>query len=380
MNTNILRALLFALLPDGTWGLPGLLWGEPGTGKTTFLRQVARMFALHCERISPAERGEGQFGVVPVPGDDGFLHYPAPLWARDMRDGGLLFLDEINLAPPALQAPMLGLVQLRVLGEHQFPGTVRVLAAANELRDAAGGWDLAPALCNRFGHFDYEGLDTEAWADGLLSHFDAEAAAVTPAHVIEERVRAEWAAKDAEARGMIAGFLTRRSDLLHKRPVTGGVNTRAWPSRRSCEYAAIALASAKVQGLSVQDTDVLLQAFVGFPWVSEFRTWEAAVDLPNPADLLDGKIKFVHNDLRLDTTLVALGACAALVVPEKATRRRERVTALWQLLNTVSKSAPEAAMPAARILIKQKLIGNEYGSVDALKVLHPVLRAAGFAV
>ncbi len=380
MNLNILRALLFALLPDNTWGLPGLLWGEPGTGKTTFLRQVARTFQMHCERLSPAERGEGQFGVVPVPGEDGYLHYPAPKWASDLAHGGLIFLDEINLAPPALQAPMLGLVQLRVLGEYRFPGTVRVLAAANEVRDAAGGWDLAPALCNRFGHFDYEGMDAEEWAAGLLGHFDAESTAVTPMQTMQDRVLAEWPTKDAEARGVIAGFITRRSDLLHKRPVAGNTNTRAWPSRRSCEYAAIALASAKVQGLSVQDTDVLLSAFVGFPWVSEFRTWEASIDLPNPGDLLDGKVKFEHSELRLDTTLVVLGSCTALVLPEKATRRRDRVQALWQLLDTLGKSAPEVVMPAARQLIKHKLLGKEYGSLEALRHLHPVLKAAGFSV
>ena len=144
MNQKILHAGAFCPSPEGHWGLPMLLHGEPGTGKTSNIRAVSKSSGLFCYRISPGERGEGQFGVVPVPGADGYLHYPAPDWAYQLEQGGILFVDEINTAPPALQAALLGLVQLRTLGSFVFNKRVRVIGAANSTGDAAGGWDLPP--------------------------------------------------------------------------------------------------------------------------------------------------------------------------------------------------------------------------------------------
>lgn len=164
----MLRAALFTPTPEGFWGLPILGEGEPGTGKTSMLKSIARTCGLPFHRLSPAERGEGQFGVVPVPGADGYLHYPPPDWSKDLEHGGILFLDEINTAPPAHQGPLLGLVQLRVIGSHTFGPRVRTIGAMNSTEDAAGGWDLSPALLNRFGHLRFDGLDAQSWAVGLL--------------------------------------------------------------------------------------------------------------------------------------------------------------------------------------------------------------------
>lgn len=144
MNQKILHALFFCPNPEGWWGLAALLHGEPGTGKTSNIRAVSKSSGLYSYRISPGERGEGQFGCVPVPAADGLLDYPAPRWAGLLEHGGILFVDEINTAPPALQAALLGLVQLRTLGSFIFNRRVRVIGAANSTADAAGGWDLPP--------------------------------------------------------------------------------------------------------------------------------------------------------------------------------------------------------------------------------------------
>src|SRR3990167_2013961 len=95
---RILHAAFFCRGPNGRLGLPILLWGDPGSGKTHNVARAVRRTTLPYYRLSPGERGEGQFGVVPVPGADGFLHYPAPDWASqlDDRNGGVIFLDEIN--------------------------------------------------------------------------------------------------------------------------------------------------------------------------------------------------------------------------------------------------------------------------------------------
>jgi hypothetical protein len=386
MNSRILHALLFCPSPEGFWGLPSLMWSEPGMGKTAMIKAAARATGLPFERLSPAERGEGAWGVVPVPGADGFLHFPPADWTSKFTSGGLIFLDEIQTAPPMIQAPLLGMVQLRVVGSHTLGPRTRVIGAANETRDAAGGWDLAPALANRFGHFDFEGLDSNSWVEGLLGGFGS-GETVNPADpMIEEaRVIKAWPSADAMSRGLIGGFITRRPELLHRRPEkAAAASSRSWPSRRSVEYAAVALASAQVHGLNEIDTDEMVSGFVGQGWVTEFRTWRANADLPDPADLLDGKVKFQHEERRLDRSLAVLSSCAALVIPEKAANRVARAAKCWELIGQVAKDTADVAIPAARALIHNKVtaqLGQVVGDAakPVLFKLHPVLTAAGIA-
>jgi len=375
MNIHILRAALFCRTPEGGSGLPVLIWGPPGSGKTALLRQAAEIFGLSYLRLSPAERSEGAFGVVPVPGADGYLHYPAPLWVQQFTNGGLLLIDELGSVPPSLQAPLLGLVQFRTIGDFTLNQRVRVLGAANETRHAAGGWDLAPALANRFGHYEYSGLDSDAWAAGLLDSFVPQQHAVREtAADLEARVEREWATVDAQARGMVAGFIQRNPGLLHKEPTKGSAD-HAWPSRRTVEYASVALASATLHGLNESDTDELMSGFVGRPWVTEFRQWTQMLDLPLPADVLDGAVRFAHDERRPDRTLVVLGACAALIVPPAAAKRKERAAVFWRLVEDIAKVAPDFAVGAARAVVKSGLIIDAQKS--ALRSLLPVLQAAG---
>lgn len=373
----LLRAALFCPLPEGFWGIPIILWGDPGTGKTSLWGSVAKGSGLVYERLSPAERGEGQFGVVPVPGADGLLHYPAPadlVKKFPHEAAGLIFVDEINTAPPALQSPLLGFVQLRTVGAHQFGPRTRIVAAANETQDAAGGWDLSPALVNRFCHLNYEGLSAQDWVQGLLGGFGSAHEAID-AEALEAKVMAEWPAAAAWARGLVGGFIRTRPELLHAKP-KGRTAARAWPSRRSVEYAAVALASARVHGLSESDTDELLSGLVGPAWVSEFRSFVTFADLADPADYLDGGATFTHDATRLDRTLAALGACASLVVNDSdKTRKNARGIACWRLIENVMKHTADPVVPAARTLIIARVMPTEAKVV--LAKLQTVLALGG---
>lgn len=379
MNSKILHAALFTLSPEGFWGLPTLLWSKPGIGKTSFIKSAAHRYNLQFERLSPAERGEGAFGVVPVPMPDGYLHYPAPQWAQKFISGGLVFLDEISSAAPALQAPLLGMVQLRTIGNHTFGPRTRIIAAGNDVQDGAGSWDLAPALSNRFGHFDFEGLTTTDWTSAILGGFHNEDTAVD-AEVEERRVMDAWPLAIATARGLVAGFIRARPELLHKQPTrASNAVSRAWPSNRSVEYAVHALASARIHNLSEIDTDTFLAGFVGQGWVGEFATYRAHVDLPNVEDLLDGRITWKHDERRFDRTMAVLSSCAALVVPKDAARRDDRAKALWKLIGVVAKDAADVVLPAARALryAQPTLIGPKVASTDTLTQLFPMFQASG---
>ena len=383
MNSKILHAALFCPSLEGHLGLPILLWGRPGSGKTAFVQDAALRTGLAYERLSPAERGEAQFGVVPIPHADGLLHYPPPDWSQKFSGGGVIFVDEIGTAVPAIQAPLLGLVQLRTLGSYVFPKRTRVVAASNETIDGAGSWDLAPALANRFGHFEFEGLDSTAWGVALMSSFanmEGATGSSINAEVEEKRVADAWPGALATANGLVAAFIQRKPDLLHRQPAHGDAkSSRAWPSRRSVHYAATALASAKVHNLNEIDTDEFMAGFVGQAWVSEFRTLIANWDLPDPADLLDGKVQWKHDGRRLDRTLAVLGSCAGLVAPEKAEKRKERGNAAWALIATVLKDAADCAVPAARVMLAAKMTTKDFQKSWEVvgDRLHPLLVQAG---
>ena len=356
-RTNILKALLFTPTSKG-WGLPALFWAKPGVGKSDIIESSCNGWGLHAEVLSPGERGEGAFGVVPVPTSDGaYLSYPAPDWVARVGDGGTVFLDEINTAAPALQPYLLGIALAKRVGGFYMGARVRVLAAANPIECGTADWDLPLPLANRFGHFDWEVPSATDWSDWLMGldadvGGEAEVAQATSAEALEAEVLAGWSRPWARARGLVAGFTRSRPGKLHAMPDPGDPNaSRAWPSHRSWEAATRALASAQVHGLSEAEGEALAQGFVGEAAMMELVEYRHRADLPDPADLLDGKVSWSHSPARLDVSYAVLASCSALVA-EKAERTDDRVEAMYRILTDVSEQALDLCWQPTKVLAR----------------------------
>lgn len=241
---NILRAAWFTPLSKGRWGLPILFEGRPGTGKTSRLEQLAAKCKLSCEVVIASLREPSDFLGLPIPGksESGeiHVHYAPPSWARRLKDAGhgVAFLDELNTAPPAVQAALLRVVLDGAVGDLILPPTVRFVAAQNNTEDAAGGWDLAPPLANRFGHIAWSPPSAQEWGEWILSGKDTatvteEAATAAGAKAQEASVLSQWESPWAKARGLISGFTVRQPELLFKMPPAGSPDlSRAWASPR----------------------------------------------------------------------------------------------------------------------------------------------------
>lgn len=382
---DIARATLFT--PAGTneagtvWGLPVCFWGPPGVGKTHQLARLAKSHKFTLEVLSPGERGEGAFGVTPVPSPSNkVLNYPAPDWVAnfEVEDGGVLFLDEINQAPPPLQPALMGILLGRRVGGHYLGNRVRTLAAANPTEQAAGGWDFAPPVANRMGHLPWPEVRNEGWADWLLGD-EGTTGLGTASRDEETRVERMWQEPWARARGTFAGFIRAKGDLLHKMPQLGSPDLgRAWPSPRTWEMAARAYAGAAVHSLSVEDTESFVSAFVGTGPAGELFAYATKLDLPNPADVLDGKVPFKHDPKRLDRTSAILGSCHALICPANAEKRKERGSKMWSILSDpkMIDGAMDVAFPSIKALVAAKLHADKAAFVVLGKIL-PLLKAAG---
>ncbi|MEU5623441.1 MoxR family ATPase [Streptomyces tendae] len=334
-----LEALTLAVAAD----LPVLLWGEPGIGKTAALTQLATALDLPLTTVIASVHEPSDFSGLPVVGDDpaeqGVPMAP-PDWAvRLVRAGrGLLFLDELSTAPPAVQAALLRLVLERRIGALRLPPGVRIVAAANPRSSAADGWELSPPLANRFVHLQWT-HDQDVVVRGLGGTW--------PRATLPSLDPSGLAAAVRHARRAVCEFLTARPALVHRLPSGETRRGGAWPSPRSWEMTLSLIAFATAAGSSGEVLSLLVRGTVGDGPGLELMASLDRMDLPDPETLLAdpaGAVLPERGDLR---QAVLDGVVAAVRKrPEKS-----RWDAAWALLaRAMETGAPDVVVVPATTL------------------------------
>jgi hypothetical protein len=273
-----LEALTLAVAAD----LPVLLWGEPGIGKTAALNQLAGALDLPLTTVIASVHEPSDFSGLPVIGEDPARHgvpMAPPDWAvRLARAGrGLLFLDELSTAPPAVQAALLRLVLERRVGALHLPPGVRIVAAANPRSSAADGWELSAPLANRFVHLQWT-YNHDVVIRGLGGVWPkAELPVLDPGRL---------AAAVAYARRAVCGLLAARPTLVHKLPSGEARRGGPWPSPRSWDMTLRLVAFATAAGTSRDVLSMLVRGTVGDGPGLELLASLDRMDLPDPEELL----------------------------------------------------------------------------------------------
>jgi len=211
---------------------PVMLWGPPGVGKSQMVAQVASRNAVPVIDIRLSQMEPSDLRGIPFrSGEQVDWAIPALLPdAKRHGEAGVLFLDEITSAPPAVSAAAYQLILDRRLGEYQVPDGWAIFAAGNRQGDRGVTYSMPSPLANRFSHFEVE-THLDDWVT--------------------------WAYRNGIDERVIA-FLRFRPELLFD--FDPSHNPVAFPSPRSWEFAHRGLQKFFDQPAILQGS---LQACVG---------------------------------------------------------------------------------------------------------------------
>lgn len=246
MNTKELKNQLQKLITNKVFHA-AMVWGAPGIGKSSILKQLADsndldFIDLRISQIVPTDlRG------LPVAKEDHFEYLRPDFLPKPGAKPGILLLDEANQAPPSVQAIVQQLILDRKVGSYTIPDGWFIWGGGNRKEDKTAVYDMPAAVANRFLHFEVE-IDYETWKQDYAL-----------ANVHEQ----------------IVAFLGFRPELLHKFDPTA----KAWPSPRSWAMAS-----------SLHSIGLPILSAVGAAATGEFETYlEVYTKLPDLTAILAGK-------------------------------------------------------------------------------------------
>ena len=346
-------------------GIPVLWWGAPGIGKTARSVAYGRATKRHTEILIASLREPMDFLGLMVRDGDRSLTLP-PDWAVELlqHPNALVVFDELSSAAPLNQAAVLRIIHERHVGRLRLPDAVSMLGLANPPEQASGGWDLSHPLANRFIHIETS-PDSNAYVQGMLAGFpDPE-----PLHL-----PGAWQAHVPTERAKVASFIKARPQLLLVVPTDAGKASRGWPSPRSWDALARALAAAKAIGAPEDVRLPLAGGAVGDGAAHEYLVWERELDLPDPETLLKNPSQF-ELPKRGDKAFAILSSVAAAAVSNLTERRW---SAAWEIIERCCKAgAKDMAARAAIVLANERHRVPDYPvPAKALAELEPILAAA----
>jgi len=244
---------------------PLFLWGPPGIGKSELVEGIAQelgglMIDLRLGQMEPTDiRG------IPFYNKDlGKMDWAPPVELPDEETASqypivLLFLDELNSAPPSVQSAAYQLILNRRIGKYVLPDNVVMVAAGNRESDKGVTYRMPTPLANRFIHQEMK-VDFASYQ--------------------------EWAVKNGIHKDVV-GYLSFAKQDLYDFDAKSA--SRAFATPRSWTFVSQLLAEDS------NDDDTLMNLIAGTVGeglaVKFMAHRKIASKMPNPKDILEGKVK-----------------------------------------------------------------------------------------
>jgi hypothetical protein len=144
------------------------LWGPPGIGKSDIVKQIGEDAGREVIDVRLALWEPTDIKGIPYyNADKGTMVWAPPAeLPTNPESTAIIFLDELNSAPPAVQAAAYQLILNRRVGTYELPKGVDVVAAGNREGDRGVTYRMPAPLANRFIHLeakvDFD--DFQEWA------------------------------------------------------------------------------------------------------------------------------------------------------------------------------------------------------------------------
>jgi hypothetical protein len=135
---------------------PAFLWGPPGIGKSDLVSQVGADAGREVIDVRLALWEPTDIKGIPYYNSDlGTMTWAPPAELPTDEDStAIIFLDELNSAPPAVQAAAYQLILNRKVGTYHLPKGVDIVAAGNRDGDKGVTFRMPAPLANRFIHLE----------------------------------------------------------------------------------------------------------------------------------------------------------------------------------------------------------------------------------
>lgn len=145
---------------------PAFIWGPPGIGKSDIAQQVANESKRELIDVRLALWEPTDIKGIPYyNAEQGKMVWAPPAELPiDPDSTAIIFLDELNSAPPAVQAAAYQLVLTRRVGTYKLPDGVDIIAAGNRDGDRGVTYRMPAPLANRFVHVEAK-VDFEDWQE-----------------------------------------------------------------------------------------------------------------------------------------------------------------------------------------------------------------------
>jgi hypothetical protein len=136
--------------------IPVFIHGSPGIGKSYIVADIAAKHGLELVDVRLSQMDPVDLRGIPAIKDEQTVWMAPVFFPKDPNSSGILFLDELNSAPPSVQAAIYQLVLDRKMGEYALPRGWRIICAGNRISDRGVVFRLPTPLANRMVHLSVE--------------------------------------------------------------------------------------------------------------------------------------------------------------------------------------------------------------------------------